>query len=47
MVFLKHDGVTTFLERFFDSDKRLVQNLLFWGEESVGKMTTAEVFSKT
>jgi len=47
MVFFKHDGVTTFLERFFDSDKRLVQNLLFWGEESVGKMTTAEVFSKT
>ena len=39
--------MTTFLERFFDSDKRLVQNLLFWGEESVGKMTTAKVFSET
>ncbi len=47
MVFFRNDGATTFLERFFDSDKRLVQNLLFWGEESVGKMTTAEVFSKT
>jgi len=47
MVFFKHDGVITFLERFFDSDKRLVQNLLFWGEESIGKMTTAKVFSKT
>ncbi len=47
MVFFKHDGVITFLEKFFDSDKRLVQNLLFWGEESVGKMTTAEVFGKT
>jgi len=47
MVFFKHDGVITFLERFFDSDKRLVQNLLFWGEESVGKMTTAKVFSET
>ena len=47
MVFFQHDGVTTFLERFFDSDKRLIQNLLFWGEESVGKMTTAKVFSKT
>ncbi len=47
MVFFRNDGVITFLERFFDSDKRLVQNLLFWGEESVGKMTTAEVFSKT
>jgi len=46
-MFFKHDGATTFLERFFDSDKRLVQNLLFWGEESVGKMTTAEEFSKT
>ena len=46
-MFFKHDGVTTFLERFFDSDERLVQNLLFWGEESVGKMTTAEEFSKT
>ena len=47
MVFFKNDGVTTFLERFFDSEKRLVQNLLFWGEESVGKMTTAKVFSET
>jgi len=47
MIFFKHNGVITFLERFFDSDKRLVQNLLFWGEESVGKMTTAKVFSKT
>lgn len=47
MVFFQHDSVTTFLERFFDSDKRLIQNLLFWGEESVGKMTTAKVFSKT
>jgi len=46
-MFFKHDGATTFLERFFDSDERLVQNLLFWGEESVGKMTTAEEFSKT
>jgi len=46
-MFFKHDGATTFLERFFDSDKRLVQNLLFWGEELVGKMTTAEEFSKT
>jgi len=46
MAFFKHDGATTFLERFFDSDKRLIQNLLFWGEESVGKMTTAEVFSE-
>ncbi|HZI95624.1 MAG TPA: DNA polymerase III subunit delta' [Candidatus Paceibacterota bacterium] len=46
-MFFKYDGATTFLERFFDSDKRLVQNLLFWGEESVGKMTTAEEFSKT
>lgn len=46
MVFFKNDGVTTFLERFFDSDKRLIQNLLFWGEESVGKITTAKVFSK-
>ena len=45
-MFFKHDGVATFLERFFDSDKRLVQNLLFWGEESVGKMTTVEEFSK-
>ena len=47
MVFFRNDGVTIFLERFFDSDKRLVQNLLFWGEESVGKMTTAKVFSET
>ena len=47
MVFFRNDGVTTFLERFFDSEKRLVQNLLFWGEESVGKMTTAKVFSET
>lgn len=47
MVFFKNDKVTTFLENFFKSDKRLVQNLLFWGEESVGKMTTAKVFSKT
>ena len=46
-MFFKHDGAITFLERFFDSDERLVQNLLFWGEESVGKMTTAEEFSKT
>lgn len=46
MAFFKHDGATTFLERFFDSDKRLIQNLLFWGEESVGKMTTAKVFSE-
>jgi len=46
-MFFKHDGATTFLERFFDSDERLVQNVLFWGEESVGKMTTAEEFSKT
>jgi len=46
-MFFKHDSVTTFLERFFDSDKRLIQNLLFWGEESVGKMTTAKVFSET
>jgi len=46
MVFFRNDGVTTFLERFFDSDKRLVQNLLFWGEESVGKMTTAKLFSE-
>ncbi len=46
-MFFKHDGATTFLERFFDSDKRLVQNLLFWGEKSVGKMTTAEEFSRT
>jgi len=45
-MFFKNDGATTFLERFFDSDKRLIQNLLFWGEESVGKMTTAEEFSK-
>lgn len=46
MIFFKNERVTTFLERFFDSDKRLVQNLLFWGEKSVGKMTTAEAFSK-
>jgi DNA polymerase-3 subunit delta' len=46
MVFFKNDSATTLLERFFDSDKRLIQNLLFWGEESVGKMTTAKVFSK-
>ena len=46
-MFFKHDGAITFLERFFDSDERLVQNLLFWGEESVGKMTTVEEFSKT
>jgi len=46
MVFFKNDGATTFLEKFFDSDKRLIQNLLFWGEESVGKMTTARVFSE-
>jgi DNA polymerase-3 subunit delta' len=38
--------VTTFLEKFFDTDQRLVQNLLFWGEESTGKMTTARVFSE-
>jgi DNA polymerase III delta' subunit len=46
MTFFKNDGVTTFLEKFFDSDQRLVQNLLFWGEESIGKMTTAKVFSE-
>ena len=46
MIFFKNDGVTTFLEKFFDVDQRLVQNLLFWGEESVGKMTTAKVFSE-
>jgi len=45
-MFFKHGGETTFLERFFDSDKRLIQNLLFWGEESVGKMTTARIFSE-
>ncbi|MDD3098336.1 MAG: AAA family ATPase [Candidatus Pacebacteria bacterium] len=46
MAFFKNDGVTTFLEKFFDTDQRLVQNLLFWGEESTGKMTTARVFSE-
>ena len=45
-MFFKHDGAATFLERFFDSNERLIQSLLFWGEESVGKMTTAEEFSK-
>ena len=46
MIFFKNDGVTTFLEKFFDTDQRLAQNLLFWGEESIGKMTTAKVFSE-
>ena len=46
MAFFRHDRVTTFLEKFFDSDQRLVQNLLFWGEESLGKMTTARVFAE-
>ena len=45
-MFFKHDGAATFLERFFDPNERLIQSLLFWGEESVGKMTTAEEFSK-
>ncbi|MDD5760846.1 MAG: DNA polymerase III subunit, partial [Candidatus Pacebacteria bacterium] len=46
MPFFKNDAVTNFLEKFFESDERLVQNLLFWGEESVGKMTTARIFSE-
>lgn len=46
MVFFRNDAVTSFLEKFFESEKRLAQNLLFWGEESVGKMTTAKIFSE-
>jgi len=46
MRFFKNANVTIFLEKFFDNQQRLVQNLLFWGEESVGKMTTAKVFSE-
>lgn len=45
MVFFKNGGAINFLEKFFVADQRLIQNFLFWGEESVGKMTTAQAFS--
>jgi len=46
MMFLKQKKITKFLESFFDSPEQPVQSLLFWGEEMVGKMTTAKFFSK-
>ncbi|MDD3491767.1 MAG: hypothetical protein PHG13_02310 [Candidatus Pacebacteria bacterium] len=45
MFFFKNESATDFLEKMFRPQKRLIQNLLFWGEESVGKMTTARAFS--
>jgi len=33
-MFFKHDGAATFLERFFDSNERLIQSLLFFGEKN-------------
>jgi len=46
-MFFKQEKVTKFLESFFDNPEQPVQSLLFWGEEKVGKMTTAKLFSKS
>ena len=47
MKFFKNANATIYLEKFLNDKQKLNQNLLFWGEESVGKMTTAKIFSET
>ena len=46
MVFFKQEKTSKFLERFFSNPELAVQSLLFWGEESVGKITTAKFFAR-
>jgi len=46
MVFFKQEKVGKFLEKFFSNPELVTQSLLFWGEESVGKMTTAKFFAQ-
>ncbi len=45
MLFFPKDNTKKLLEKFFDPQKRVVQSLLFWGEEGLGKMTIARNFS--
>jgi len=45
MIFLE-ERIRNFLERFFNPETKPVQSLLFYGEETVGKKTTALAFAK-
>jgi len=45
MIFLE-ERIKTFLEGFFNPETKPVQSLLFYGEEAVGKRTTALAFAK-
>lgn len=45
MIFLE-ERIKTFLEGFFNPETKPVQSLLFYGEEAVGKKTTALAFAK-
>jgi len=40
------ERIKNFLERFFNPETKPVQSLLFYGEEAVGKKTTALAFAK-
>jgi DNA polymerase-3 subunit delta' len=46
MIVFLEERIKDFLERFFNPDTKPVQSLLFYGEEAVGKKTTALAFAK-
>jgi len=46
MIVFLEERIKFFLERFFNPETKPVQSLLFYGEETVGKKTTALAFAK-